>query len=80
MILSVEEPDVVAITIRPGLVDTDMQRDIREKHVLSMNEKESAFFSNLPTSGKLLKAEEPGNIIARLVLNVPSELSGKSLE
>lgn len=31
---ALEEPDVVAISIRPGVVDTDMQKLIREKGIL----------------------------------------------
>jgi NAD(P)-dependent dehydrogenase (short-subunit alcohol dehydrogenase family) len=29
--LALEEPDITSIAIRPGVVDTEMQRDIREK-------------------------------------------------
>lgn len=36
--LANEESDIVTVAIRPGIVDTEMQRDIREKHNTVMNE------------------------------------------
>lgn len=82
LVLSAEEPDVVSVAIRPGTVDTEMQREIREKHVVhgSMDEKDVIRFSNLPTEGKLFRPEQPGHVIAKLALDAPSELSGKALE
>ena len=76
--LSVEEPDVTSISVRPGVVDTQMQRDVREKHS-SMRDTDTAEFRALHEQGKLLKPEQPGNVMARLVLDVPSTLSGKFL-
>lgn len=32
--LAVEEPKVISIAVRPGVVDTDMQRQIREVYVI----------------------------------------------
>lgn len=78
--LSVEEPDVTSISIRPGTVDTEMQRDIREKHSASMDRKDVEKFGNLHKTGSLLKPEQPGNVIARLALDAPKDLSGKFLK
>ena len=77
--LAVEEPDVVTLSIAPGVVDTQMQRELREVHSFSMDEKDSARFHGLHKDGNLLKPEQPGSVMARLVLNPPKELSGEFL-
>ena len=77
MTLSVEEPDVVTIAVRPGAVDTDMQTELREVYHEKMDEKDRERFSKLKKEGGLLKPEQPGNVMARLVLEAGKELSGK---
>lgn len=77
--LGVEEPDVTTIAVRPGVVDTDMQQDIREKHSSGMQEKDVARFHQLHKDGNLLKPEQPGHVIAKLALDGPKELSGRFL-
>lgn len=77
--LSVEEPSVTTISIRPGVVDTEMQRDIREKHNTAMSEKDAAKFAGLKKDGGLLRPEQPGHVIAKLAVDGPKELSGKFL-
>ncbi|EGP88903.1 unnamed protein product [Zymoseptoria tritici ST99CH_3D1] len=74
-----EEPDVVSLAIRPGVVDTDMQKDIREKHSGGMDAGDSKKFAELKSSGGLLKPEQPGHVMAKLVLNAPKGLSGQFL-
>ncbi|KAG9191613.1 hypothetical protein G6011_10347 [Alternaria panax] len=66
--LSVEEPSVTTISIRPGVVDTEMQREIREVHHERMSEQDREKFSELKSSGGLLKPEQPGHVIARLAV------------
>jgi NAD(P)-dependent dehydrogenase (short-subunit alcohol dehydrogenase family) len=78
--LGKEEKDVVSLAIRPGVVDTDMQRDIREKHSGGMDAGDSKKFAELKSSGGLLKPEQPGHVMAKLVLNAPRELSGQFLQ
>ena len=77
--LSVEEPHVISIAIRPGVVDTQMQTDLREIHASKMQEKDLAKFVNLHKDGALLRPERPGNVMAKLVLDGPRELSGEFL-
>jgi len=79
MTLGVEEKDVVTISVRPGVVDTEMQREIREKHNTAMEEKDAAKFAELKRSGGLLRPEQPGHVMAKLVLEAPKDLSGKFL-
>lgn len=55
-----------------------MQKDIREKHASVMGEAHGRFLE-LYGSGKLLKPEQPGNVIARLALGGEKQLSGKFL-
>ncbi|KAF2444867.1 NAD(P)-binding protein [Karstenula rhodostoma CBS 690.94] len=75
--LAVEEPDVTTISIRPGVVDTEMQREIRELHNKAMSEKDAAKFAGLKTDGGLLKPEQPGHVIAKLAVDGDKHLSGK---
>jgi NAD(P)-dependent dehydrogenase (short-subunit alcohol dehydrogenase family) len=77
--LGKEEQEVVSLAIRPGVVDTDMQRDIREKHSDGMDAGDSKKFAELKSSGGLLKPEQPGHVMAKLVLEAPKELSGHFL-
>lgn len=80
--LSVEEPDVTTISIRPGVVDTEMQREIREVHHESMSEKDRTKFAGLKKDGGLLRPEQPGHVIAKLAVadgKDIKELSGKFL-
>jgi hypothetical protein len=77
--LAVEEPDITTISIRPGTVDTDMQGEVRRHHkVMDPNDAEK--FKNLYEQGNLLKPEQPGNVMARLVVGGEKGLSGKFLK
>jgi NAD(P)-dependent dehydrogenase (short-subunit alcohol dehydrogenase family) len=80
MTLSVEEPDITSVSIRPGTVDTAMQQDIREKHAGSMDAKDAAKFASLKSEGKLLRPEQPGDVIAKLAVGATKELSGRFLK
>lgn len=76
--LAVEEPDITTVAIRPGVVDTEMQVEVRG-HNKVMDGKDAEKFKSLHEEGKLLKPEQPGNVMARLVVAVQKELSGKFL-
>ncbi|KAL8790557.1 MAG: hypothetical protein Q9195_006301 [Heterodermia aff. obscurata] len=77
--LGAEEPDVTSISLRPGVVDTEMQREIREVHGPGMQEQDIARFHKLHKEGGLLKPEQPGHVIAKLAVDGPKELSGRFL-
>lgn len=79
MTLGAEEKEITTVSVRPGVVDTEMQRDIREKHNKAMDEQDAARFAELKATGGLLKPEQPGHVMAKLVLDAPKELSGKFL-
>lgn len=72
-----EEPDVTSIAVRPGMVDTDMQREIREEHANNMPTEAVSRFIGAHRDGKLLKPEQPGHVMAKLVLDAPNTLSGR---
>lgn len=77
--LQAEEGDVTTVCVRPGVVDSEMQREIREVHSRDgvMDEKDRMKFKDAKEKGTLLRPEQPGNVIAKLVLGAPKELSGR---
>lgn len=56
MQLGCEEPNVTSIAVRPGVVDTDMQRELRDVHFAVMAPKDNEKFLGLYHAGKLLRA------------------------
>ncbi|KAL9037321.1 MAG: hypothetical protein Q9180_003786 [Flavoplaca navasiana] len=78
--LAAEEPSLTCLSIRPGVVDTQMQSDIRNVHSSLMDEKDVAKFQTLHQEGQLLKPEQPGYVIARLALDASRQLSGRFLD
>ncbi|KAF1351617.1 short chain dehydrogenase [Lizonia empirigonia] len=64
--LAVEEPDVTTVSVRPGVVDTEMQRAIREEHNKAMSASDQEKFQGLHKQGKLVRPEQPGGVIANL--------------
>ena len=77
--LNVEEPLITSVAIRPGVVDTAMQQAIREKHSEKMDKKDREKFHGLHAQGGLLRPEQPGHVMAKLVLEAPRSLGGKFL-
>ncbi|THV54547.1 hypothetical protein BGAL_0024g00110 [Botrytis galanthina] len=65
--LSVEEPLITSLAIRPGVVDTEMQKEVRGHSTSGvMDKKDAEKFIGLHEGGKLLKAEQPGGVMAGL--------------
>ncbi|KAF2191024.1 NAD(P)-binding protein [Zopfia rhizophila CBS 207.26] len=77
--LSIEEPDITTVSVRPGVVDTEMQRELREVHHETMDKKDAEKFASLKMAGRLLKPEQPGHVIAKLAIEAPKQLSGRFL-
>ncbi|KAB8295984.1 hypothetical protein EYC80_008801 [Monilinia laxa] len=81
--LSVEEPLITSLAIRPGVVDTEMQREIRGHSTSGvMDKKDAEKFLGLHEGGKLLKPEQPGSVLAGLAIDEnlkEGELSGRFL-
>lgn len=78
--LAVEEPNVTTISIRPGTVDTEMQRELREIHNTAMDKADAEKFASLKSTGKLLRPDQPGNVLAKLAVRAPNDLNGKFLK
>lgn len=78
--LAAEEPNLTCLSIRPGVVDTQMQSDVRNVHSALMDEKDVAKFHTLHQQGQLVKPEQPGRVIARLAVGAPKQLGGQFLE
>ncbi|KIJ56874.1 hypothetical protein M422DRAFT_150205 [Sphaerobolus stellatus SS14] len=75
--LASEEPGVISVALRPGRVDTDMQKDLRENGSAHMTPKEHADFVDAFNKGELVKPEDAGHVAAALSLNATQSLSGK---
>ncbi|GME83715.1 unnamed protein product [Ambrosiozyma monospora] len=77
--LNKEEGDKIkTISVAPGVVDTEMQVDIREKFGSSMKPEALKRFTDLHEKGQLLPPTVPGSIYANLALKgIPDGLSGQ---
>lgn len=73
-----EADGVKAISVAPGVVDTQMQNDIREKFgPAGMSQDTWNRFKELKATGKLLDSNIPASVYAKLALNgIPSDLNG----
>ncbi|KAL7276662.1 hypothetical protein RUND412_000322 [Rhizina undulata] len=76
--LAEEEPEITSISIRPGVIDTQMQQEIREHHGPAMGSNHGKFMQ-LKETGNLLRPEQPGHVIAKLALFADKTLSGRFL-
>jgi NAD(P)-dependent dehydrogenase (short-subunit alcohol dehydrogenase family) len=79
-ILAAEEPELTALTVRPGVVDTDMQTFIRQKGPQAMPADQANFYRQLKDRGELEPPEIPARSIAWLALYAPREFSGRFLD
>ncbi|KAI1945754.1 hypothetical protein LOZ12_003423 [Ophidiomyces ophidiicola] len=79
MTLAREEPEIVSLAIRPGMVDTQMQEELRSQHMDVLGPKDGERFLTAHKEGKLLPPEKPARVIAKLAATAPRELSGQFL-
>ncbi|KAF5100726.1 hypothetical protein D0Z03_000768 [Geotrichum reessii] len=78
--IAAEEPSLFSISIAPGVVDTDMQVQIREKHRSNMSEENHKKFTSLKETGQLLPAHVPANVLANLAIRGQGDdINGKYL-
>ncbi|KAI0402428.1 short-chain dehydrogenase [Xylaria palmicola] len=75
--LAEEEPSITAVAISPGKVDTPMQKLIREEGHNGMTPDEHAKFVSEHETGRLLRPDQPGTVIAKLAISATSSLTGK---
>ena len=76
-VLSVEERGITAVSVRPGIVDTDMQATIRRDGAAGMPADAHARFVGFHEKGQLLPPETPGMALAILALHALAEWSGQ---
>lgn len=79
-VLALEEPEVTAVALRPGVVDTDMQTLIRTDGAAAMTPEQMARFQALKEKGNLEPPEVPGRVAAWLALHAPLSWSGELIE
>ncbi|QTA83911.1 Short chain dehydrogenase domain-containing protein [Desulfonema limicola] len=79
-VLAVEELSITSISVRPGVVDTQMQAQIRKQGSMVMSQEKAAFFQRLKDEGKLMPPHIPARSIAWLALKAPKEMSGEFVE
>jgi len=75
-VLASEEPNIITVAIRPGLVDTDMQAYLRKEGPRVMPKKTADYYLDLKLDRKLEPPMIPARSIAWLVLHAPSKMSG----
>jgi len=79
-VLAVEEPELTALSVRPGVVDTDMQTFIRQEGPQAMPSDQADFYRQLKDRGELEPAAIPARSIAWLALYALHEFSGRFLD
>jgi hypothetical protein len=78
MTLAKEEPSITTVSVRPGMVNTQMQTDIRSKFLSNMDEDDRAKFTGAFEQGKLLKSEQPGHVMAKMAIDAGLAKKGLS--
>lgn len=79
-ILAHEEPDITALAVRPGILDTDMQAAIREKGRGIMSEVQYQHLYSLYRQNRLVSPDTVGKAIAALAMYAPHEWSGNLVQ
>lgn len=79
-VLAAEEPRITAVAVRPGVIDTAMQDQIRREGPLAMDPEKAAYFSQLKAEGRLEPPWVPARSAAWLALRAPRALSGRFVE
>jgi len=77
--LAEEEPDITALAVSPGLVDTAMQTDLRDHAAGTLPARSYEMFSKWHREGKLMPPEVPARVLAWLAFYAPHDWSGDYL-
>ncbi len=78
--LAVEEPDISFYSLRPGVIDTDMQSIIRRDGPGLMPAEMATYFQSLKDQNRLEPPEVPGRALAWLALHGPKDWTGEFIE
>ena len=79
-VLAAEEPSIIALAVRPGVVDTGMQTLIRNEGPKAMPPDQINYYLALKEQGQLEPPEIPARSIAWLALYAPAAFSGQFLD
>ena len=79
-VLAAEESLLTVLTVRPGVVDTEMQAFIRKEGPKAMTAEQAAYYRQLKEREELEPPEIPARSIAWLALHAPQEFSGRFLD
>jgi NAD(P)-dependent dehydrogenase (short-subunit alcohol dehydrogenase family) len=79
-VLAAEEPGVTAVAVRPGVVDTPMQSELRNQGKDGMPPDLVDYYHRLKAENRLEPPAVPGEAIARLVLTAPAAWSGRFID
>jgi NAD(P)-dependent dehydrogenase (short-subunit alcohol dehydrogenase family) len=79
-VLAAEESALTAVTVRPGVVDTDMQTYIRQEGSAVLPADQLAYYKELKDHGQLEPPEAPARSIAWLALHATRQFSGQFLD
>lgn len=77
-VLALEEPAIMTLAVRPGAIDTAMQRVIREQGQGIMAQKDYERYNGLYERGELVQTKDPARAIAVLALHAPLDWSGQN--
>ncbi|KAF8745975.1 hypothetical protein AX14_004268 [Amanita brunnescens Koide BX004] len=75
--LAEEEPGIVSVALRPGMVDTEMHSKLRAQGEPHMTKASYERFTRPYLENRLVKPEDCGHVIAALALKAPKHLSGQ---
>ncbi|KAF8621568.1 hypothetical protein AX15_007595 [Amanita polypyramis BW_CC] len=75
--LAEEERDIVSVSVRPGMVNTDMQVKLRAEGKTHMTQAGYETFVRAHAENKLVKPEDCGHVIAALAVKAPKKFSGQ---
>jgi NAD(P)-dependent dehydrogenase (short-subunit alcohol dehydrogenase family) len=76
-VLAAEEPRIVSVAIRPGVVDTAMQETLRARGPEVMPAEQAGYYLSLWRKGELAPPAVPGRAVAWLALFAPAAMSGE---
>ncbi|KAK9474528.1 uncharacterized protein V1510DRAFT_373429 [Dipodascopsis tothii] len=76
---AVEEPDVLSVSIDPGVMDTNMQAEIRTEHGTKMKADHIEYLMRVKEDASIASTEGPATVVYNMVTRGTSEFSGKYL-
>jgi len=72
-----EEPNIASFAVHPGMVETEMQKNFLIAAPNHLNPSEAELVASVHSSGKLVKPEDSGYVLASLAVKGSQELSGQ---